>query len=136
MQIKDIISPSGKGEHEQKIGEIVRFIIVGVTATAIQYGIYLLMILWFHPLVANTIGYLVSFVFNYVASTHYTFRVKSTASRGAGFTLSHVVNYLLQTVCLHLFLWAGLSKQIAMIPMFCICVPVNFILVRFFLKRK
>lgn len=135
MQTKDILSRFGVKDSE-KLGEIVRFGIVGTAATAIQYGVYLLLIRWLPPTFANTIGYLVSLAFNYIASTHYTFRVKSTARRGAGFVLSHVVNYLLQTVFLNLFLWLGLEKQWAMIPVFCICVPINFFLVRFFLKKK
>ena len=83
-----------------------------------------------------TIGYIISFAFNFLASTRYTFRVKANARRGAGFALSHGVNWLLQMLTLNLFLWLGVSKQWAPIPMFCICVPVNFLLVRFFLKRK
>lgn len=121
---------------KKKLGEIVRFIIVGGLATAIQYGIYLLMLLWLQPLLSNTIGYFVSFTFNYIASTRYTFRVKSTTKRGLGFVFSHIVNYLLQTLTLHAFLLLGLDKKIAMIPMFAICVPINFVLVRFFLHRK
>lgn len=121
---------------KKKLGEIVRFIIVGGLATAIQYGVYLLMLLWLQPLLTNTIGYLVSFTFNYIASTRYTFRVKSTTKRGLGFVFSHIVNYLLQTLTLHAFLLLGLDKKIAMIPMFAICVPINFVLVRFFLHRK
>ena len=78
--------------NKEKLGEIVRFIIVGTLATAIQYGTYLLMILWVQPLGANTIAYLVSFTFNYIASTRYTFRVKSTTKRGAGFILSHIIS--------------------------------------------
>ncbi len=39
---------------------------------------------------ANTIAYIVSFIFNFIASTRYTFKVKANAKRGAGFTLSHV----------------------------------------------
>ena len=105
-------------------------------AAAIQYGTYLLMICWLQPLIANTIAYLVSFTFNYIASTRYTFRVKSTTKRGLGFVFSHVINYVLQSTFLQLFLWLGLSKQIALIPMFAICVPINFLLVRFFLRRK
>ena len=121
---------------KKKLGEIVRFIIVGGLATAIQYGVYLLMLFWLQPLLSNTIGYFVSFTFNYIASTRYTFRVKSTTKRGLGFVFSHIVNYLLQTLTLHAFLLLGLDKKIAMIPMFVICVPINFVLVRFFLHRK
>jgi len=121
--------------HKEQIGEIVRFGIIGVLATILQYAIYLVLLRWLHPTVANTVGYIVSFLFNYVASTHYTFRVKSTARRGAGFALAHIINYTLQTLFLALFLWLGLSKPIAMLPVFAICVPINFLLVRYFLKR-
>jgi len=123
-------------KDKNKFGEIVRFIIVGSSAAAIQYATYLLLIYWLQPLIANTIAYLISFTFNYIASTHYTFRVKSTTKRGAGFVFSHIINYLLQSGCLKLFLWLGFSKQIALIPMFAICVPINFLLVRFFLRKK
>lgn len=131
---------------KENLGEIVRFGIVGVLATALQYGIYLAMLpimeaiapAWSeHSWVtaANTVAYLVSFVFNFVASTRYTFRVKANAKRGAGFVLSHAVNYAMQTLCLNLFVGLGLLRQIAMLPTLCICVPVNFVLVRFFLKK-
>ena len=129
-----------------KLGEVVRFAIVGAAATLLQYAIYSLLIqflgtgaskadahLW--STVAMTVGYVLSFVFNFFASTRFTFKVKANARRGAGFLFSHVVNYTLQMLTLNLFLWLGLSKQVAPIPMFCVCVPVNFILVRFFLKR-
>lgn len=122
-------------DRRRKWGEVFRFGVVGVTATALQYGIYWVLIHWLNPNVSMTIGYIISFAFNFIASTHYTFRVKANARHGAGFAFSHVVNYLLQIATLNLFLWLGVSKQLAPIPMFCICVPVNFLLVRFFLKR-
>lgn len=135
----------GNGRRE-KLGEIVRFGIVGVLATALQYGIYLALLSILEVVVpswgehtwvtiANTMAYLISFAFNFVASTRYTFKVKANAKRGAGFVLSHVVNYTLQTLFLNLFVGLGLSRQIAMLPTLCICVPINFVLVRFFLKR-
>ncbi len=132
--------------RREKLGELVRFGIVGCIAVALQYGTYLAVL----PLTAqfapqlgdhtiattsNTIAYIVSFIFNFWASTRYTFKVKANAKRGAGFTLSHLINYALQTLLLNLFVGAGLAKQWAMIPTLCICVPTNFVLVRFFLKK-
>lgn len=134
MPTKDITSHSGNNRRRQ-LGEVVRFGVVGVTATALQYAIYWLLIRWAAPTLSMTVGYAVSFVFNFIATTRYTFRVKANARRGAGFALSHAVNYLLQMATLNIFLWLGVSKQFAPIPMFCVCVPVNFLLVRFFLKR-
>lgn len=143
--MKDIINHLDD-KRRQQLGEVVRFGIVGVTATLLQYFIYWLLlrlaIHWdveagTHTLstMAMTIGYVVSFIYNFVASTRFTFRVKANARRGAGFLFSHVVNYSLQMLTLNFFLLLGISKQWAPIPMFCVCVPINFLLVRFFLKR-
>ena len=122
-------------QQREKLGEIIRFGIVGTVSTLIQAGTYCLLVGILNYVVANTIAYIVSFIFNYIAATKYTFRVKSTAKRGAGFLLSHVVNYLLQTATLAFFVWLGMEKRLALIPMFCICVPINFLLVRYFLKK-
>ena len=130
----------------EKLGELMRFGIVGSIAVVLQYGTYLAIMPLLMKLVptlgdhtlattANTAAYIISFIFNFIASTRYTFKVKANAKRGAGFTLSHIVNYALQTLILNLFVGMGLEKQWAMIPTLCICVPTNFILVRFFLKR-
>ena len=132
----------------QKLGEVVRFAIVRGIATVLQYVIYLAAMPLLanlipalgnsdHTLatVANTLAYILSFIFNFIASTRYTFKVKANAKRGAGFTFSHIVNYSMQTLFLNLFVGLGLAKQMAMIPTLCICIPVNFLLVRFFLKK-
>ena len=136
MNIKNKINNMDDAKRE-KLGEVIRFGIVGGLATVLQYVIYLAMMpalahfipnMGDHSLAttANTIAYIVSFIFNFIASTRYTFKVKANAKRGAGFTLSHIVNYSMQTLCLNLFVGLGLAKQLAMIPTLCICIPVNF----------
>ena len=143
MQIKHITSRLGidallarlTPQQRQKLGEVVRFCIVGVLATLLQYAIYTVLLLWCSPSLSMTVGYILSFIFNFIASTRFTFKVETNARHGAGFALSHVVNYLLQMATLNFFLWIGVSKTLAPIPMFCICVPVHFVLVRFFLKK-
>ena len=143
MQIKHITSRLGidallarlTPQQRQKLGEVVRFGIVGVLATLLQYAIYTVLLLWCSPSLSMTVGYILSFIFNFIASTRFTFKVETNARHGAGFALSHVVNYLLQMATLNFFLWIGVSKTLAPIPMFCICVPVNFVLVRYFLKK-
>lgn len=134
MQIRQYIDRLDP-DRRQRLGEIVRFGVVGASATVLQYAVYWILIRWIHPNIALTVGYAISFAYNFVMSTHYTFRVKANARRGAGFVLSHVANYLLQMSTLSLFIWLGAPKQWAPVPMFCVCVPINFLLVRFFLKR-
>lgn len=132
--MKDIISRLDDRKR-MRIGEILRFGIVGVIAVLIQYGIYGLLIHVLDYNISMTIAYLISFAFNFYASTKYTFRVSRDARRGAGFALSHAINYLLQIATLNAFIMGGVSKALAPIPMFALCVPVNFLLVRFFLKQ-
>ena len=121
---------------KNNLGEVIRFGIVGVLATAIQYLVYLLLWRSTSPGIANTIGYVVSFIFNYFATTYFTFRVKANVSKGVGFAFSHLVNYTLQMVLLQFFIWLGVHRDYAPIPMFCVCVPVNFLLVRYFVKIR
>ena len=114
--------------------EFFRFCLVGGTATGIHYGIYLLLNRVMNPNVAFSIGYFVSFLANFVLSNFFTFKTRPSAGKGVGFTLSHIVNYLLQVGLLNLFIYLGVPKDWAPLPVYAITVPINFILVRTALK--
>ena len=119
----------------QTIYEILRFGIVGVVATLLHYVIYWILQHWINVNVAYTIGYFLSFIANYFLSAQFTFREKTTTRNGIGFAGAHLFNYLFQMVLLNLFLWLGVSKALAPLPVYCIAVPVNFILVRTVFKK-
>ncbi|MBE6327938.1 MAG: GtrA family protein [Bacteroidales bacterium] len=114
--------------------QLLRFAVVGVVATAIHYGVYLLLLNAFSETIAYSIGYVVAFVCNFILTCVFTFRKKASAKRGVGFGLAHLVNYCLHVTLLNLFLWVGLSNTVAPIPVFCIAIPVNFLLVRYVFK--
>lgn len=114
--------------------EVLRFVVVGCLAVAIQFAVYQLLLPLVSETWANTVGYAVSFCFNYLMSTRFTFQVKPDGRNAAGFAFSHLVNYLLQTLFLNVFLYWGVPSQWAQLPMFALCVPINFFMVRFFLK--
>ena len=59
--------------NKQTFYELVRFGIVGVTATAIHYGIYWLLMHVINVTVAYSIGYALSFICNFLLSSHFTF---------------------------------------------------------------
>lgn len=115
--------------------QFLRFGIVGVIATALHYGIYWFLMHYMNASVAYTIGYILSFVVNFFLTSFFTFKKKATVKKGIGFAVSHGVNYLLHIGLLNLFLWIGLSKSLAPIPVFCIVIPVNFLLVRFVFRK-
>ena len=56
-------------KYNKQLGEVIRFGIVGVVATLMQYAIYWVLVLWLNPTLAMTIGYAISFAFNFIAST-------------------------------------------------------------------
>ena len=78
--------------------EILRFAIVGVIATAIHYGIYMLCQLFMNANIAYTIGWIVSLGCNFYLSSRFTFRKQMSVYRAGGFVSSHIVNYLMHMV--------------------------------------
>ena len=104
-------------------------------------------------------GYAVSFVANYVVSLRWTFRTRGSVGTGLGFAFSHLVNAGLHLLLLNLFRSLGAGDALSMmliwlmpwlvdmlpvlarpesllpLPVYLIVVPVNFLMVRFFLKR-
>lgn len=121
---------------KQNFYEIIRFGIVGVIATIIHYGIYLALNIIIVSWIAYSIGYGISFLGNFYLSNKFTFRTKPTFKKGVGFGLSHFINYLLQVILLNVFIKLGIPDKYAPIPVFCIAVPINFLMVRFVLKSR
>lgn len=115
--------------------ELVRFGAVGVVATALHYGVYWLLHGVMDVNVAYTLGYLVSFVANYVLSARFTFRKKKSVKNGLGFACAHLFNYLLQISLLNFFIWLGVSKVLAPVPVYCVAIPTNFLIVRFVFRK-
>ena len=103
---------------------------------AIHYGIYYVLQLGIDVNVAYTAGYVVSFIFNYILSARFTFRKKTSVKNGLGFGGAHVINYLLQVCLLNIFLCLGISRSFAPVPVYCIAIPVNFMMVRYVFGRR
>lgn len=117
-----------------RVQEAIRFVIIGIIATSIHYGIYLVLNLMTISWIAYSIGYAISFLFNFYFSNKFTFKTKPTIIKGVGFGVCHFVNYLLQVILLSIFIKLNVPNKFAPIPVFCIAVPVNFFMVRFVLK--
>ena len=123
-------------KHLKRFPEFIRFVMVAILATALHYGIYFLLHRFISVNIAYTLGYALSFIANFYLTAYFTFGKKPSWSKAFGFGGAHLFNYLLHIGLLNTFLWLGLSKALAPIPVFAIAIPVNFLLVRFVFKRK
>lgn len=115
--------------------ELIRFGIVGSVALIILYAVYYLLLPFCRHNASYSLGYAISMIANYLLTVSFTFKVKSNSKKCFGFAFSHLVNYLMQIACLNLFIWIGMAEAYAPIPVFAICVPINFLLVRWFIKK-
>lgn len=129
------IAPAQDTSRKSSLAEKLRFLFVGVVAVIVQYAAYRVLLRIALPAAAYTLAYAVSLAVNFTLSTLFTFRVKPSVRRAAGFAISHAVNYTLQIALLHLFIKIGIHRNLAPIPVYAVCVPINFVLVKFFLTK-
>lgn len=123
--------------NREKIGEFIRFGVVGVFATLLHYGIYYALLCTpINSVVGYAIGYVASFIANFYLTSYFTFHVEPTWGRFIGMVGAHGINFVLHIVLLSFFLWLGVPEKWAPLPVYLIAVPVNFLLVRFVFKRK
>ena len=118
------------------VKEFIRFGVVGVLATALHYGIYYFLQSFINVNVAYTTGYVISFIVNFYLTSYFTFGTTPSWKKLVGMGGAHLVNYLLHIILLNVFLYLGVSKAWAPVPVFEIAIPVNFLFVRFVFKHK
>ena len=120
-----------------KLTEFIRFVIVGLVATIIHYGSYLILdyLLHLNYNISYTLGYLISLIFNFIASTMFTFQTKATTKNGIKFAGAHIINYFVHMMLLNFFIDIRIPDAIAPIFVFPIAILINFFMVRFSLKQ-
>lgn len=116
----------------------IRFTIVGVSGTGIQYGWYYLLL--FTPLpvgVSFTLAFILEMISNYILTSYYTFASKPSWKNAGGFLVGRGVNYLVQMAFLWLSLHLlGMSEKVGGIVAIVLAGVVNYFVTRLFFKEK
>lgn len=135
MEISYIIK--GIKHSEKKKAEVIRFAITGIVATILQYALYILFLEYcgVRPVVSTIISYGISLVFNFFMSNTFTFHTTPNIKKIFSFSVSHVINLGLQTGLVAIFSRI-FNPAFALLPAIAICVPCNFLMVRFALKSR
>lgn len=122
-------------EKKERLWQLMRFCITGGVASCIQYGSYELFLIWCKLTLELSVvlSYGLSFSVNYVLSNFFTFRTRPNRYKALRFILAHLINLTLQMVFVNLFA-RFMSEQWAILPAMAICIPINFLMVRWALK--
>ncbi|MCF0194709.1 MAG: GtrA family protein [Bacteroidaceae bacterium] len=117
--------------------EVLFYCLSGGSAVVMHWGWYALL-LWMgvEVHVAYTVGYVLGWFVNFFLNSRYTFHAKPNARRAVGFGFAHLMSYLAEMGLLDLFLWMGVPKVWAYVPIQLIVVPATFVLVRFVFRSQ
>ncbi len=129
-----------------KYRSAVRFVLVGVLGTGLQYGIYYLLLGIFRSQfpgvgiltsVAFTVGFVMEMVCNYFMTSFYTFRVAPSLKNIGGFLMGRALNYVIQLLFLYVMIWLHMSEEWAGIVAIMLAGVINyFVLLPFFRANK
>jgi len=124
------------------LNQILRFGVVGVIATLVDYGLFLLLtdVCHLHYLIANPIAFLVSVIINYILSVKFVFETDKRRSAGVEFTFFALMSAVgLGINELALWLLSGLllvPYQLSKLAATAVVMVYNFITRKLFLERK
>mgnify|MGYP002732374251 CR=1 FL=1 len=125
---------------QKLLAQIMKFGVVGVIATVIDFGIMNLLHygLGLNILIANTSGFIISLIFNYLASMKYVFAHKEGMSRRREFIIFVVLSViglvLNDGIVLALNAGLGLEANIAKICATALVMVYNFVTRKIFLE--
>ena len=123
-------------ESHPKMAQFFRFCVNGGVSAGIHYGVYVLAMQFMQIDVAYSVGYIVSFVYNYFLTCYWTFHARPTWMRLVGFAGGHGVNYLIHVVLFHLLTVWGVHRLIAPVLVLMVAVPTNFLILRYVYRTK
>lgn len=124
------------------LNQILRFGVVGMIATVLDYSLFLLLteLCHVHYLIANPVAFLVSVIVNYILSVKFVFDADKRRSTGAQFTFFTAMSAVgLGINELLLWLLSGLlpvPTSVSKLVATAVVMVYNFITRKLFLERK
>lgn len=124
------------------LNQILRFGVVGMIATVLDYGLFLLLteMCHIHYLIANPVAFLVSVIVNYILSVKFVFNTDKRRGTGAQFTFFTAMSAVgLGINELLLWLLSGLlpvPTSVSKLVATAVVMVYNFITRKLFLEGK
>ncbi|WP_405912420.1 GtrA family protein [Streptomyces sp. NBC_00963] len=119
-----------------KLGQLVRFALVGVVNTGTYYGCYLLLLTRLPYLAAHTIAFCLSMVGSFFMNARFTYRIRPTWRKFLLFPLTNAANFAITTGGVYLLVdVARLSADYAPLIAAAAAIPLTFVISRTIMLR-
>lgn len=123
--------------RQRLVGEGLRFILVGLTNTALTYLVYLALLPFIRYEVAYVVAYVLGIGTSYLMNAVFVFRQPLSWRGALTFPSVYIVQMLLGTVLLKgLVDFAGVPDSIAPLIVVAMSLPATFVMSRFVLTRN
>lgn len=129
-------------KYQKMLTQMAKFVITGVIATAIDWGIFYVLVYIVHmdPLIAQIFSFLVSTLFNYYSNTQWVFNTTKNKTRRrlvTEFFIISVVALGISELLLALFInvW-GINDMLAKVIITAIVMVFNFVTRKIFLEDR
>lgn len=127
--------------NDKLVKQIMKFVLIGGTAFLIDFSIYCLLTEWLsiHYLIAATISFIISLIFNYFYSIYWVFEVgkKQTAKELTLFIILSVIGLGINQIMLYLLVeWMMIHHILAKIIATFVVMVYNFITRKLLIEKR
>ena len=115
----------------------LRFLLVGGANTAITYGLYCVLVIWWHPQLAWLTVFLLGLAMGFYGHTTLVFKGRLGHRKAVGYTLLQLLLYALSSAMIFLAMHlADLGPRAAGAVAIVVNVPISFVLSRWILSDR
>jgi putative flippase GtrA len=115
----------------------MRFLVVGGINTGITYGLYCVLVFWWHPQLAWLTVFLIGLALGFYGHTRLVFKGRLGHRKAVGYTLLQLLLYALSSATIYIAMhFAGLGPRAAAAVAIAINVPISFLLSRWILSDR
>lgn len=115
----------------------LRFLLVGGANTVITYGLYCVLVIWWHPQLAWLTVFLLGLAMGFYGHTTLVFKGRLGHRKAVGYTLLQLLLYALSSAMIFLAMhFADLGPRAAGAVAIVVNVPISFVLSRWILSDR
>lgn len=115
----------------------LRFLVVGGFNTSITYGLYCVLVIWWHPQLAWLTVFLLGLALGFYTHTRLVFKGRLGHRKAVGYTLLQLLLYALSSTLIYLSMhFVGLGPRTAAAVAIVVNVPISFLLSRRILSDR